>query len=378
MARARLGGRRVGSPDAQAPVTMLELFFDLVFVFTVTQLTALVVHTSNGSGYAQAASVLVVIWWMYDGYCWLSNNVGPTSTSTRLPMLVAMAAFLVLAVTVPEAYGADALLFAVTYLVIVTVHAVSFTRSSLGGSARAILAIAPVNFGAAAVLLVAAFVDERWRWVCWWLAVGVFVYSMAVRREAGFAIRPGHFAERHRLLLIIALGESVIAVGVGGEGRLHEPAVLAVMLLAMVLICLLWWVHFGDEHRAVDRLEELHEQDPTQTVRTALLAFSIGYLVLVAGLILVAAGLHVVVRAPTDRLGWRIAATMAVGVAVYLFGNSFHLWRLGLSAGWVLKSASVLALAVIPLGRLVGGSAETAALALVIAVALTLGKMLRV
>ena len=108
---------------------------------------------------------------MYDGYCWLSNNVGPTSVSTRLPMLVAMTAFLLLAIAVPQAFGADALFFAVVYLVIVVVRGVSFLRSTMDGSARAMLAIAPVNFGAAACLFVAVLLPERLRWVAWLAAV---------------------------------------------------------------------------------------------------------------------------------------------------------------------------------------------------------------
>ena len=146
---------------------MLELFFDLVFVFTVTQLTTVVTDSHDLKGFVEATTILFVIWWMYDGYCWLSNNVGPTSTSTRLPMLFAMAAFLVLAIALPAAYGTDRWLFAAAYLAVVLVHAVSFMRSSLGGSARAILAIAPVNFGAAALLFVAAALPRDVRWIAW-------------------------------------------------------------------------------------------------------------------------------------------------------------------------------------------------------------------
>ena len=164
MNRLRAPGR-VDSPDSAATVTMLELFFDLVFVFTVTQVTTTITDAQSARDYVQAACLLCVIWWMYDGYCWLSNNVGPTSVSTRVPMLVAMTAFLLLAIAVPQAFGADALFFAVVYLVIVVVHALSFLRSTMDGSARAMLAIAPVNFGAAACLFVAVLLPERLRWL---------------------------------------------------------------------------------------------------------------------------------------------------------------------------------------------------------------------
>jgi len=360
---ARLGAPGVvATPDAEAPVTMLELFFDLVFVFTVTQVTSLLGDATTARGYAEGAALLYVIWWMYDGYAFLSNNVGPTTTSTRIPMLAAMAGFLVMAITVPTALGSDALLFAAAYLFIVVVHLLSFLRSTLGGSARAILGIAPVNFGGAALLFVAAALPVEWRWVCWWAAVAVSVSAMVFRRERGFAIRPGHFAERHRLLLIIALGESVIAVGVSAVGHASELPVLTAVLLAMTLLALLWWVHFDDDESATEQLIEVGRQDPERMMRLAMFAFSMAYLVLIAGLILLAAGLHDAVHGPGHHLSWQVAVTMALGVATYLFGNSLHLWLLGLGTGWVLKLAALLALGSAWVGHEWGGAAQTGVL----------------
>ena len=368
---ARLSGpRRVESPHAEAPVTMLELFFDLVFVFTVTQLTTVVTDSHDLLGFVEATTILFVIWWMYDGYCWLSNNVGPTSTSTRLPMLFAMAAFLVLAIALPAAYDSDRWLFATAYLAVVLVHAISFLRSSLGGSARAILAIAPVNFGAAALLFVAAALPRDVRWIAWAAAVAVFLGSVVGQKESGFSIRPVHFAERHRLLLIIALGESVIAIGVSAEGHIAETPYLVAVLLAMLLIALFWWVHFADDERATDALLRVERAEPQRLVRVALLAFSMSYLVLVAGLIPVASGLHEVVHHPGHHLTWLAAGTLGVGTAIYLVGNSVHLWLLGLSSGWALKIAAVVALGTIPIGHEVTGDVQVVALCVVIAVAL--------
>jgi low temperature requirement protein LtrA len=368
---ARLSGpRRVQSPDAAAPVTMLELFFDLVFVFTVTQLTTVVTNTHTALGFVQAGTVLFVIWWMYDGYCWLSNNVGPTSTSTRLPMLFAMAAFLVLAIAVPEAYGKDAWLFAAAYLGVVIVHAVSFLRSTLGGSARAMLAIAPVNLGAAALLFVAAALPHDLRWIAWIGAVALFVAAMVTQRESGFSIRPVHFAERHRLLLIIALGESVIAIGVSAEGHIAAARYLVAVLLAMLLIALFWWIHFADDESATEALLRIERDDPGRLVRVAMFAFSMSYLLLVAGLIPVASGLHEVVHDPGHHLSWLAAGTLGVGTAIYLVGNSVHLWLLGLSGGWALKGAALVCLATIPLGHEVTGDAQVVALCLVLGAAL--------
>jgi low temperature requirement protein LtrA len=367
---ARLSGpRRVASPDAEAPVTMLELFFDLVFVFTVTQLTTVVTHTHDAMGFLEAAALLFVIWWMYDAYCWLSNNVGPTSTSTRLPMLFAMAAFLVLAIAVPGAYDDDRWLFATAYLVIVIVHGASFLRSSLGGSAQAMLAIAPVNLGGAALLFVAAALPRDLRWIAWVAAVAVFVGAMIAQRESGFTIRPVHFAERHRLLLIIALGESVIAIGVSAEGHIAEIRYLVAVLLAILLIALFWWAHFAEDEHATGALLRIERDEPHRLARVALLAFSISYLILVAGLILVASGLHEVVHDPGHHLTWLAAGTLGVGTAIYLLGNSGHLWLLDLSSGWAPKVAALVALGTIPLGHEVSGDVQVVGLCIVLAVA---------
>jgi low temperature requirement protein LtrA len=370
--RVRLQSQ-AAAPDEHAPVTMLELFFDLVFVFTVTQLTELILAPSHtdllGGAYLQALLVLWVIWWMYDAFAWLSNNVAPTTTSTRLPMLAAMAAFLVMAIAVPEAFGEDRWVFAVCYLVIVVVHSVSFMRSSLGDSSRAIVAIVPINLAICLGLFVAAALPEGLRWIGWLIAAAMPFVSLGRAIEGGFGLRPEHFTERHRLMLIIALGESVLAVGRSAEGHLTEASFLLAILLAMALISLLWWVHFADDP-AVEQVDEVVDRPEGMSPRTALLAFSLGYLILVAGLVLVAAGLHEAVREPGEVLDWRIAVTMSAGAAIYLAGNVWYLARLGIGGRrWLLVTA-VLTLAVAPVGHLVSGSAQVASISVVLLVSL--------
>ena len=356
---------RAAAPDAHAPVTTLELFFDLVFVFVVTQLTDLVLTSDDWRGYLQALVMLWVIWWMYDGFAWLSNNVGPTTTSTRVPMLAGMAGFLVIAIAVPGAFTEDRWLFAAAYLVTGLVHGFSFLRSSLGESASAILAIAPINLGIVAGLFLAAALPDEWRWLGWALSALLPFVSMMRRTESRFTIRPAHFAERHRLMLIIALGESILAIGRSAQGHLLEPGFLVAVLLAMVLIGLLWWVHFADD-ASLERVEEVVERPEGMTGRTALTSFSLGYFVLVAGLILVAAGVHEAVHDPGHPLTWRFALTMSAGAATYLVGNVFYLWRLGIGGRRWLLVMAVLCLVVAPVGHVTTGTLQVCVLALVL------------
>ena len=365
MARRLRGTPRAASPDAHAPVTTLELFFDLVFVFTVTQLTDLVLEPHGVSGYLEPLAILWVIWWMYDGFAWLSNNVSPTTTSTRVPMLVAMAAFLVVAIAVPDAFDEGRWPFALAYLVIVLVHGFSFLRSSIGGSARAIVTIAPINLGMALALVAAAASPQDLRWLGWLVAVALPLLSVLRRADSGFSIRPEHFAERHRLMLIIALGESVLALGRSAEGELTDPGHLAAVLLGILLVAVLWWLHFADDG-ALTLVETITRRSEGILGRTALTAFSFGYLVLVAGLILVAAGMHEVVHAPDHHLSWSTALVMAAGAATYLVGNVFHLWRLGITGRRWLLVMAVVSLLTVPVGHLLNGLSQLVALVVVL------------
>jgi low temperature requirement protein LtrA len=355
------------APGDDEPVTSLELFFDLVFVFTITQLTDLVLSSDGLQGYGEAGLVLVITWWMYDGYAWLTNNVGPTTTSTRIPLLVAMAGFLVMAITTPDAFGPGRWLFPAAYLGVVLVHGVSFARSALGTSAQAIKHILPWNVAVAACLFGAALAPAGDRWLGWLAGVLVLVLALATRREGGFALRVDHFAERHQLLIIVALGETVVATGVGARGRLTDGWVLIAVLLSLALISVLWWVYFG---LGGDRgLTAINAAGPRGTT-LAIWGYSMSHLLHIAGLVLVAAALHVVVRQPTDPLGLRMAVTMAGGAALFLLGELLFERRLSIGRGSGLAVAAACCLAIAPTGY-AAGVLELAALAAVVAVFVT-------
>jgi low temperature requirement protein LtrA len=354
---------RKAALPGDVPVTRLELFFDLVFVYLVTQLTDLVVESHGATGYLHAAAVLFVTWWMYDGYAFLSNNVPPTTTSTRLPMLLAMTCFLVMAIAVPDVFGDSAWQFAIAFLLVTSIHFVSFTRSSLGGSAAAIRGIAPTNFGTALLIVAAAIVGEEWGWVCWALAVAVLSLSVVRNVARGFNIRAEHFAERHALIVIIALGETIIAIGKGAEHHLDDAEILIAVIASMVLISTLWWAYFGgDEEEAAGVLDATPTE---QQAYRALISYSLTHLLHVFGLVLIAAGLHEVMHDPGHHLDTRIAVTMAAGVATYLVGEAAFRGSLGLGGTVPLLGGAALALLMSPLGVHVSGLVELLALAAV-------------
>lgn len=354
---------RASIPSAGQGVTMLELFFDLVFVFTVTQLTGLVRSSGGASGYLHAGALLLLTWWMYDGYAWLSNNVGPLTWSTRIPMLIGMTGLLVMAIATPDAFGSAGWAFAGAYLVVIVVHAVQFSRSSLGNSAHAIRTVLPLNLALPGLLFLAAALGERWGWIAWIAAAVAVLCAPFLVRSGSFALRGAHFAERHQLVVIIALGETIVATGVGAEGRLRHVSVVLAVLLAMALVSALWWIYFGGD-----------DQDGAAALETALdtgrvdvpWVYAGVHLFHVAGLVLVAAGLEEVVAEPAHGLGPRLALTMAAGCALFLTAQYAYLRLLAVRTGVELYVGALVVLAVAAAVHAASGVLVLAALVVVL------------
>jgi len=211
-------------------VSTIELFFDLVFVFTITQLTSVLVAEPNGVGVARVALIFGNVWWMYGGYAWLTNAVPPVGTVPRLLMLVGMAGFLVVALAIPRAFDGSGVAFGIGYLVVTFVHTGLFLRSSEESAVRAMLRLGPYNTITAGLLLAAGYTAGATRWALWTAAFVLHWTSPAVTAVGGFRIRAAHFVERHGLILLIALGESVVAVGIGVQGELTPGRVLTAVL----------------------------------------------------------------------------------------------------------------------------------------------------
>src|SRR5215472_18443180 len=233
-----------GSPPLR--VSTLELFFDLVFAFTLTRLAALLARHLSATGVVQVVLIFGVLWWMYGAYAWLTNTRAPDRTPERLLLLLGMAGFLVAGLAIPGAFGAhpggSGVALGVGYLLVVLVHSALFYRVN-----RNILRVAPVNVGAALLVIGAAFVPSPASYLLWAAAVAVQWLSPLIISPGGrFDIRPAHFAERHGALVIVALGESVAAIGVGAAPAGVTFGVALAALLGLALSAVLWWVYFGD------------------------------------------------------------------------------------------------------------------------------------
>ncbi|MBO0843408.1 MAG: low temperature requirement protein A, partial [Nocardioides sp.] len=274
--------------DEELRVSTLELFFDLVFVFVITRLATMVEHDLTWAGVGRAALVFVVLYWMYSAFVWLTNQLPPTSTAVRLFLVAGMAAFLVCAFATPRAFSGDGVYFGVGLMLVVLVHAGLFALAYGWG----VLTWAPYNVLGAGLVIWAGTVDAWWRYVLWLLPLAIGVLPartvMRARPDQVITLRPGHFVERHGLLIIVAFGESVVAVGAAAPSHALHLDTLGVALLGLALSAALWWVYFdGDDERGE---EAMREADAVGRLRLAFSVYFGAFTAILLGIVLLAAG----------------------------------------------------------------------------------------
>jgi low temperature requirement protein LtrA len=329
-------------------VSTLELFFDLVFVFTITQLTALLSGDPSLRGLLQVVLALGVIYWMYGGYAWLTNAVAPDRAARRLVLLGGMAGFLVLALTIPRAFSGDDLAFGLAYLVVVSIHSGLYSRTSATHTVRALLRLAPFNLASALLVLGAVVADGPAVYLLWAAAFALEWVTPLVTGIGGFRVAPAHFVERHGLVVIVALGESVVAIGIGAAGQPVDLALTSVAVLGLLLAACLWWAYFGGDDSRAERALAAVPEDRRAAV--AVRAFGYWHLPVLLGIIVLAAGLKHAIGHPFDRLDAAHALLLAGGAAIFLAGDVGFRRTLRLGPGRLRAAAAVLALATIPIG----------------------------
>ncbi len=331
-------------------VTPLELFFDLVFVLALTQCTTLIAHDPTWGGMLKGLLVLGMLWWSWVGYAWLTSVVDPEEGAVRLVIFVAMAAFLVSALCVPGAFGADALLFACAYAVVRIAHIVLFMLASRDDEAlrRSVLGLAGSTAVGAGLLFVAAATSGGVRVGLWGLALLLDAGGPLLFGQDGWKLVPGHFAERHGLIVIIALGESIVAIGVGAKASIDASVVVA-GLLGVAVGAALWWVYFDVTAivagRRLAKAKEGHERNGIARDSYSYLHFP-----MVAGIALIAVGLKVTLAHVDSSLKIVPATALLGGAALYLLAHvAFRLRNMHTLSVRRLVCAAVL-LALLPAG----------------------------
>jgi low temperature requirement protein LtrA len=352
-------------PDGVARVsrvTTLELFFDLVFVFTLTQLTLVLEHDLSLAGVGRTFLLFVVLWWMYGAYAWLTNHVSPVRPSQRLLLLVGMAGFMVIAIAIPHAFGTSGVVFGLGYLVVTCVHLALFSQSdALIGVVR----LAPFNVLSALLILGAGFVEGPAVYVLWVVAFLVQAVTPYLGVAPQFELNAEHFVERHGLLLIVALGETVVAIGNSVEVERVTAGVAGVVVLALALPAALWWAYFSGDDTAAEHT--LAEADPAQRGVLAIRGYFFAHIPMLLGIVAAAAGIHEAVAHSAQPLGTSAALALAVGVALFFVGDAEFRRALRLGPAAPRMVTALLALATVPLGTRTTATVQLAALVIVIA-----------
>jgi low temperature requirement protein LtrA len=347
-----------------ARVSTLEPFFDLVFVFTVTQLTGILAHRRAAAS-AQVAAMLAMIWWMYDGYAWLTNTSVTDHVRHRLLLIGGIGRFLVMALAVPGAYDGDGFTFGVGYLAVVVLHASMYARRTSLSEAQAILRIVPFNLVAARLALLGGALGGDAQWFAWTLAGILLWVTLWFTTTEGFVISPSHFVERHGLVVIVALGESIVVIGAGTTGVEIDAALFFVALLSLALSASLWWLCFSVEG-AVE--SAMHAASPVRRPQLALIGFGYWHYGLLLGVVMVAAGLKQAISDAYSPLGTWSAAELGAGTALFVACAVGFQRALGIARNHARTVASVAALATISLGTGFAASAQLAALVAILAI----------
>jgi low temperature requirement protein LtrA len=298
---------------AEQRVTPLELFFDLVFVFALTQVTSMLARDPTWRGLARGMLVLAALWWAWVGYSWLTNAIDPEEVTSRLTIFVAMGAMLVATLALPRAFGEDALVFGVAYFVVRVIHVGLYLEAAK--DLRGVVGrLAPFMLAGSGLLVVASLLDGTAQGALWCVALAIdFGGGVVAGGTEGWRLSPGHFAERHGLIIIIALGESIVAIGAGAaQGALDAPAILAVSL-GLAAVAALWWAYFD----VVAIVAERHLREATGAAQAAMArdSYSFLHLPMLAGIVLLALGIKKTVAHVDEPLAVVPAVALCGGAA---------------------------------------------------------------
>ncbi|MEV0431564.1 low temperature requirement protein A [Micromonospora sp. NPDC050495] len=356
-------------------VTPVELFFDLVFVFTVTQLTGALEDHLTWAGLGRTVVLLGLLWYPYTSYAWLTNQVPPHTLATKLPLFAGMAGFLLTSVAIPAAFLQAGLLFALGYLVLTSVHLVLFSHSEAHAAA---VRLAPYNIGAALLVVLAAFITGAAAYALFTAAALIqaalpyLTPRLSWIRAAGtYRIAATHFVERHGLLVIVGLGESVVAIGASVDPYQREPGTAIAIVMSLALPAALWWTYFTDTQDAVTALDTA---DPDTSTRLAARTYVLPHYLLLLGIILTATGIHATVAHPGAPADTRAAVALAGGTTLYLAGLTAVRLALRLDPPRSRPIGAVAVLATVPLGVAVSTGAQLAAVIIILTVMLLAGR----
>jgi low temperature requirement protein LtrA len=311
----------VEGSQTEERVKPLELFFDLVFVFGLTQVTTMLSADATWGGLVRGLAVLAAIWWAWAAYAWLTNTLNPEEGIVRIAMFVVMAAMLVVALAVPEAFDEHGVIFGVAYLIVRSMHLALYALAARGDHdlLGAVLRMTPSSTISGVLILGAGFTEGRERTALWLVALAIDYLGVIVGRGQGWRLSPGHFAERHGLIVIIAIGESIVALGVGAAGTPLSAGVVTAAVIGMTIAAALWWTYFDWVAIVVE--QQLRRTTGAQQATLARDAYSYLHFGMVAGIVLFAVSMKKTLADFDEQLGPVPVAALCGGLALYLLAH---------------------------------------------------------
>jgi low temperature requirement protein LtrA len=319
--------------EREQRVTPLELFFDLVFVFGFTQVTTVLSDDPTWGGLGHGLLILAALWWAWAAYAWLTNTVDPGVGTVWGAMLVAMAAMFVAALAVPDTFGRHGVVFGVAFLIVNVMH---LTLYALGARddrdlLAAILRIAPFALSGAALIVAAGFVHGTLRPLLWLAALAVGLFGPLFSDLSGWRLQPAHFVERHGLIVIIAIGESLVAIGLGARDTRLGAGVIVAAVLGLVVVTSFWLAYF--DFFQIRGQQILADRSGVERTGLARDVYTYLHLPMVAGIVLFAFALKATLAHVDDDLDTVSALGLCGGPSLYLFAYVVLRFRVSRTLG---------------------------------------------
>jgi low temperature requirement protein LtrA len=336
-----------------------------VFVLAITQVTAMMADDPTWEGLARGLIVLAALWWCWAAYAWLTNAIDPDEGGTRIAMLTAMTGILIVAIAVPGAFNENAFEFGIAYAFVRLMHLILYAVGTRNTDAlAAVKRMTPTSLAAPALIIAASFFDGVPQGLFWVTALVLDYGGVLIGRGRGWTLYPAHFAERYGLIVLIALGESIVALGIGASSSLElTSAEIAAAALAAILASALWWTYFDVTALVAER--RLSEAQGAERARLARDSYSYLHLPLIAGIVLLALGIKKTLEKTSAPLDDVTAFALCGGVGLYLLGHVARRARAMHTFGTHRFIAAVVAFALIPVAQEIDALASLAVLAAV-------------
>jgi low temperature requirement protein LtrA len=319
--------------EREQRVTPLELFFDLVFVFAFTQVTTVLSDDPTWGGLGHGLLILAALWWAWAAYAWLTNTVDPDEGAVWGAMLVAMAAMFVAALAVPDVFGRHGVVFGVAFLIVNVMYLTLYALAARGDRdlLAAILRSAPSALAGAALIIAAGFVHSGLRPMLWLAALAVGLFGPLLGGTSGWRVQPAHFVERHGLIVIIAIGESLVAIGLGARDTRLGTSVIVAAVLGLVVVTSFWLAYF--DFFQIRGRQILADRSGAERAGLARDLYTYLHLPMVAGVVLFAFALKATLAHVGDDLDTVPAFGLCGGPALYLLAYVALRFRVGRTLG---------------------------------------------